>query len=643
MRVSERVTVPGGLGYYPPMDEPLIQSTDGLAILDRDPCQYLAPEQRMPHVEVGGAESGLLARIHDAVRAGTLSETAAGAIDAAYAESLFPARYDRVVLVLYAPGLKRILVSRGGRRRRPTLSEVLAPLFRHPRFPHLAAAPYRLQMDFVVEPPAPLDYHNVGMSRRGERHFEIGIDGLMLRGEDRRLHIYLPGDAYVRSFMGMAQLRALLERNHGKRYLAGATFERFRSESYISHGGEWLRLYRGHPLVGPITREKLAKAVELAIDHIQRTQDEQGRFLYYYDAATDSRRDHEHPTRDPKRNPFYNILRHGGGGLTCAYFEKWSRRGKTLENIRGAIDFLLAQARHQTYAGRDGAYIYHEKKAKLGGSGIALYLLAEYQLLSGDTRYREWADKLAWHLLHQITATGEFIYYNIYLDRPVDEEKNRDHFSFYYPGEAVCGLAKYLKLLDEGTREPYFEGLRRALHYLIEVRPTERAEHYAALPSDAWLMMGVMELWDFAPMRDARYADFVFSDAAKMIDHQYKVSDAPYPDYAGGFYYNWGDYPYADGARCEGLLGAYELALKMGEVTKAREIWRALKLASWALLQLVNSEESIYFARNPELALGGIRFKQTRQWFRIDTIQHVASFYAKMLPHWERADAEEHP
>ncbi|MFK7738166.1 MAG: hypothetical protein AB8B50_19215 [Pirellulaceae bacterium] len=30
-------------------------------------------------------------------------------------------------------------------------------------------------------------------------------------------------------------------------------------------------------------------------------------------------------------------------------------------------------------------------------------------------------------------------------------------------------------------------------------------------------------------------------------------------------------------------------------------------------------------------ALGGIRFKLTRQWFRIDTIQHVASFYLKHL------------
>jgi hypothetical protein len=159
------------------------------------------------------------------------------------------------------------------------------------------------------------------------------------------------------------------------------------------------------------------------------------------------------------------------------------------------------------------------------------------------------------------------------------------------------------------------------------------------VPSDSWLMMGIMELWDFEEMRDPMYSDFVFSDAGKMIDQLYKVTEAPYPDYAGAFYYEYGDYPYADGARCEGLLGAYELAVKMNDREKARQIWQAMRLAAWAVLHLVNTEDAIYFARNPMLALGGIRFKFTRQWFRIDTIQHVASFYAKMLPHWDSAEA----
>jgi hypothetical protein len=173
----------------------------------------------------------------------------------------------------------------------------------------------------------------------------------------------------------------------------------------------------------------------------------------------------------------------------------------------------------------------------------------------------------------------------------------------------------------------------------LEVRPQTRASEYTKIPSDSWLMMGIMELWDFPEMRDSRYARFVFADAQAMIRQMYKVSDAPYPDYAGAFYYEYGDYPYADGARCEGLLGAYQLALKMNDQVMAEEVWQAMQLAAWALMHLVNTEDAVYFAPNPDLAIGGIRFKYTRQWFRIDTIQHVASFYAKMLPYWPEEQA----
>ena len=169
------------------------------------------------------------------------------------------------------------------------------------------------------------------------------------------------------------------------------------------------------------------------------------------------------------------------------------------------------------------------------------------------------------------------------------EAENQKYFSFYYPGEAVCGLAKYLHLVDAGSREIYFEKIRKALEFLLVVRPVTRASEYASVPSDGWLMMGIMELWDFEEMRDPIYADFVFSDARQMIDHMYKVTDAPYPDYAGAFYYNFGDYPYADGARCEGLLGAYELAVKMGEQEKQLQLWSAINLAAWAVMHLVNS------------------------------------------------------
>lgn len=596
---------------------------------------FLEPEKRLPDYQPTSSDTAFLHLLNKAIQNGRDTSLNVAEIDQAFKETSFPQHFERLILVLYAPGQKRILVSRSGRRSEYKFSGIFQAMLDHPRIGSLGSGLFHLQMDFVLEPPLPVDFYAVGTLKTGDKHFEIGIDGLLFSGSDGKSHVFPPGDGYVRSVMTMGQLRGYLNRVHGEEYLRQAKFKRFRSESYLSGKDTWLRLYRGHPVVGELTKSKIEQAVELAVEHIRRTQEEDGKFLYYYDAALDSRRDHEHPGRHPQKNPFYNILRHGGGGLTCIFLEKHTHQGNTFEIVRRAIEYLISQARLQDYGGRDGAYIYSEKKAKLGGSGIALYLMAEYQLVTGDARYREWADKIAWHLVNQITSSGEFIYYNIYLDKPVTEAENHNYFSFYYPGEAICGLAKYLHLANAEGRRHIFEKLRKALGFLLVIRPKTRASEYTAVPSDSWLMMGIKELWDFEEMRDPRYAEFVFSDASQMIDHLYKVTDAPYPDYAGAFYYEYGDYHYADGARCEGLLGAYELAVKMGELEKAAEIWQALRLAAWAVMHLVNTEDSIYFAPNPAIALGGIRFKYTRQWFRIDTIQHVASFFAKMLPYWD--------
>jgi hypothetical protein len=600
--------------------------------MDLTPYYFHAPHAALPAYVSSEADLAFHGALLQALQTGVSD---ADELQRKFLGTGFPKDFPRLILVMYAPGHRRILVTRPTPKGAVEFLAVFQRLLEHPRRAALAAVDFRLQMDFVDEPPWPVDFFSMGMEQLGERHFEIGLDGLLIRTPENKLQVFTPGDGYVRSVMGMGQLRDYLFRAYGEETVRKSSFHCFRSASFISTRNGWRALYRGHPVVGALTRDKLEEALHLAIEHIKKTQQPDGRFLYYYDAALDSRLDHEHPKRDPDKNPYYNILRHGGGALTCLFHERHTRRGDTWEHMRGALDYLVAQARLQDYQGREGAYIYSEKKSKLGGSGIALYALSQFERASADKRYRVWADRLAWHLINQITASGEFIYYNIYLDKPISEADNANYFSFFYPGEAICGLAAYLHLLTPAKRRPIFKALHKALEFLLIERPIARASEYSAVPSDGWLMMGIMELWDFKEMQRPLYADFVFSDAQQMIDHMYKVTDAPYPDYAGGFYYNYGDYPYADGARCEGLLGAYELAVKMGNQEKAGELWKAMQLAAWALLHLVNTEDSLYFAPNPTIALGGIRFKYTRQWFRIDTIQHVASFFAKMLPYWE--------
>lgn len=603
-----------------------------------DPLDFSSPHAHLPEERFTDQDIRLAQLLHDVLRGDSL---ALSDVQEAFDASSFPKNYQRLIMILYAAGERRILVTRSGQTGELLFADVFQRLLMHPRRQSLTQRAFRLQVDYVIDSPQPVDLQKIGMSQPGDKHFEIGIDGLIFKTTEGKLHIFTPGDAYVRSVMGMVQLRDYLRKSYGPETIRTAKFERFRSISYVTTlSNTWRRLYRGHPIIGKLNAEKIKHALNIAIEHIQRTQKPDGTFLYYYDAAKDSYLDHEHPTRDPIKNPYYNILRHAGGALTCLFMEQYCKINSTWNNIRSAINYLISQSRTEIYNNKPGTYIYSEKKAKLGGSGIALYLIARYERATGDKTFRKWADQIAWHLIHQITSTGEFIYYNIYLDKRISESENFKYFSFFYPGEAICGLAAYLHLLPKPERTLFFEKIQKALEFLLIIRPKTRASEYSNVPSDGWLMMGIMEAWDFKEMQNPLYSDFVFSDAQKMIDHMYKVTDAPYPDYAGGFYYTFGDYPYVDGARCEGLLGAYELAVKMGDHKKAKELWCVLKLVSWALLHLVNTEDSIYSVPKPEIALGGIRFKYTRQWFRIDTIQHVASFFAKLLPYWDQNELD---
>ena len=277
----------------------------------------------------------------------------------------------------------------------------------------------------------------------------------------------------------------------------------------------------------------------------------------------------------------------------------------------------------------------------LGGAGLGLYMLAEYRRLYNDSRYDDAATKLARHLVSEIQPSGEFRYYHIYLDMPVRIESNQLYFSFYYPGEALIGLAGYARHVctDAAERSAIYAKMHKALEFLIVERPIRHKEHFETLPSDGWLMMAINDLWDIEEFRKPLYRGFVFDDGDAMCRQQYNEDNAIYPDYVGSFFYNYGDHPYPDGARGEGLLAAYQLAVKTGNQETIERYGKALSRLIWCLMHLCNTETSSYYAKNLNATIGGIRFKYTRQWFRIDTIQHVGCFFAKLLPYWDEGEA----
>jgi hypothetical protein len=356
-------------------------------------------------------------------------------------------------------------------------------------------------------------------------------------------------------------------------------------------------LLRGYPAVTPANAAALHAAATAGVRWIADHRLPDGRFTYYYDAATDSQRDHEHPARDPGTNPYYNLLRHCGGVITLLLWREYHQATAAAGNapdgdqrplesldtavseaIESGIEFYVRQLVSYTAPdGRPAAYAYYNRKAKLGGSGVGLTMLALYQRLFRTGKFLEHVGQLANHLLHEILDSGEFRYYHVYLDRPVTEADNRALFSFYYPGEALLGLAHYCQHVcdAESERRAIYDRIHRALRFLFDDRPRIYREHYTNLPADSWLMMAILDLWDVPEFRRPAYSEPVFQDADRMVDQMYTPSRAPFPDYTGSFFYHYGDHPYPDGARAEGLLAAYLLARKMGDTVKMARYSRA--------------------------------------------------------------------
>ncbi len=563
-------------------------------------------------------------------------------IKALLGRSTLPHNAWGFAITLYQPGNQRLVVIRVKHQPEKDIIEAVKGIRQHKRFSTFAVDDRkrcRIQIDFLFPKPYSFDMRRASENALDSTRFEFGVDGLVVKADRKNPLYFLPGDAFVKSILGFNQLDRFLRKSLDVDSKIPLEYEVFQSQSHVSFENDWLPLYRGYPVTEPVGVKEVEDAVHNALEHLIRYQEKDGRFLYYYDAATDSLRNHEHPNRDTAKDAYYNIIRHCGVLIFIMKYHERYRDERIPPRVRLALwHALKSTVVYNLPDGQEAAYVLDNNKGKLGGSGILLHVLMEYQRISGDKVFAPYGERLVRHLLQEILPGGEFRYYSIYLGKPVPPEENSRYFGFYYPGEAVVGLAGYLRFGNpsEGFRKQIVDKLHHALKFLVHDRPKIYKDLFTSLPQDSWLVMGINSLWSLPEFRKDDYKAFAFATNEQTVQHMYTAEDALYPDYPGAFYYQYGDHPYPDGARAEGLVAAYELAKKTGDEQRAKKFHAALKASIKSIYLLVNTEKSVYSAPNPEKALGGIRFKLTRQWFRIDTTGHPAHVFIDFIPEWGR-------
>lgn len=508
----------------------------------------------------------------------------------------------------------------------------------------------RIMLEYVIDrhPVSPAKLNSVHFDNS---RFEIGINGLELR-KDGISYYYMPTDAITLSHMGLRSVLETLVRKTPIAKLSNSRSKRleilsqskdyeyylFRSRAFITYKNDCIPLYRGNVRYTEFSYDVLYNQVIKSADWLLANMYDDGRFLYYYDCCDDTYKDHEHPTR-PENNLYYNDLRHCGGIIALIRAYELTSDEKYIKAAKKAVDWSISISKsHDTQWGK-AYYAFYNRKAKLGGTGVLLVAMMQYRSFTGDKSYDEYIKGYTRHVMSRVYKNGEILGYYIHpqfqngqpLINMTDEER-KETFSFYYPGEALLGLALFANnfLDDEDLAKEVRKIGKKALDWIVDERPHIYADLFTALPSDAWLMQAIEEWCKDKDFQKQNYINFVFSDAATMVEKTYRHDDSPYIDYEGGYYYEYGDHYFPDGARSEGLIAAYYLAKYLNMNNLAEKLLNACKRVAMCQFHLFNDEINNYSHKNPERSLNSIRFKATRQWVRVDSIQHVSCFFARL-------------
>lgn len=508
----------------------------------------------------------------------------------------------------------------------------------------------RIMIEYIIDRKK-INKNELNSERFDNGRFEIGINGLELR-KDGISYYYMPTDAITLSHMGLRSALQTLVRKTPIAKLTNSISERlnilsasndyeyylFRSRAFITYKNTCIPLYRGNVRYTEFSYDVLYNQVIKSVDWILDNMYEDGRFLYYYDCCDDTYKDHEHPNR-PENNLYYNDLRHCGGVIALIRAYELTSDEKYIKAAKKALNWSVSISKeHDTKWGK-AYYAFYNNKAKLGGTGVLLVAMMQYRSFTGDKSFDEYIKGYTRHILSRVYKNGEILGYYIHpkyhngepLINMTDEER-KETFSFYYPGEALLGLALFANnfLDDENLAKEVRKISKKALDWIVDERPKIYADLFTALPSDAWLMQAIEEWCKDKDFQKQNYINFVFTDAATMVEKTYKRDDSPYIDYEGGYYYVYGDHYFPDGARSEGLVAAYYLAKYLKMDNLAQKLLNACKKVAMCQFHLFNDELNNYSHKNQLRSTNSIRFKATRQWVRVDSIQHVSCFFARL-------------
>jgi hypothetical protein len=445
--------------------------------------------------------------------------------------------------------------------------------------------------------------------KRGAGTFGMVVgEGFILPSEFLERQLFFTDDEDEDPTYRSDRVRKLLEQRGGKVPSGDAAypFVRLRTASWVrSPSGQPVRLLRIHPHedVDPSVADQVLTRAVMAAEHLASTVLPDGRIRYRFEPG---------PGRERRGE---NLLRHAGSTYSVVQAYARTRHEPWREAAARALGYLLTKTatdvRTGPYGGGQGRYVVEGSHIKLGGAGLALVALSNWQAVTGGAEYAEQAREFATFLLSQQQQSGEFVYF-------ANKEPGgppRDDTSAYYPGEAVLGLVSWYEI-DPDPR--WLDTARRGADWLIDVRDKGKGPNQ--LDNDHWLMIALDRLHQ--QTKDPRYLEHSqrLSEAVRAQHARLQPHVRRHPDYRGGYY----EPPRATPAstRAEGLVAVIELLDRNGVAHDLRPL---LYETVQHTLRSQYLPATSYWMSDPSKVIGGWAGGIVDTEMRNDFTQHALS------------------
>jgi hypothetical protein len=345
-----------------------------------------------------------------------------------------------------------------------------------------------------------------------------------------------------------------------------------------------------------VTADEVGAAAVAAGDWLVRNLDDDGRFLYGYDLATNT------------VNSGYNIVRHAGA-MNTLYQLVSAGEPQFLAPADRALGYLLdRRVDHEDYA----TVLDPGSRARLGTVGFLVVALVQRRAITGEDRYDDLLHRLGRFIVAQQEPDGALLaFWSIETGEPSPGEYGK-----FATGEAVWALAE---LDNVFPGEGWWEAASRTLHYLADGARARKEGHATRLP-DHWAAYALEaagpdrlddELIDYA-RRIAGYFSLRLRVEAQRTDSPWRIAVRGYPGPPSGV-----------GTAAEGMAALWRLAGRDARLADLRDDMADRMVCDAGLM--VQRQVGVAEAAeepDPSLALGAWFY---RSYTQVDNQQHVLS------------------